>query len=84
MRELELLGTLGCHLCEVAAGVLMTELDPQKYEVYQVDIAEDEQLMERYALTIPVLLDVSSQQVLNWPFDVEQLRQFLAELPDQS
>ncbi|MGH1463142.1 MAG: glutaredoxin family protein [Neptuniibacter sp.] len=80
MRELELMGTLGCHLCDVAAAVLMPVVDPEKFEVYQVDIADDDQLMEKYAVRIPVLVDVKSEQELEWPFDEQQAREFLLKL----
>ena len=83
MRTLELMGTLGCHLCDVAAEVLVNNLDANQYEVYQVDIAEDEQLMDRYAESIPVLVDLISQQTLNWPFDAIELTAFLNKLPEQ-
>ena len=82
MRTLELMGTLGCHLCDVAVSVLVSHIDPAMYEVYQVDIADDDQLMEQYALSIPVLVDVESQQALNWPFDTAQLQGFLDGLPE--
>ncbi|WP_420597665.1 glutaredoxin family protein [Neptuniibacter sp.] len=80
MRELELMGTLGCHLCDVAASVLMPVVDPGKFELYQVDIADDDQLMEKYAVRIPVLVDVTSEQELEWPFDEQQAREFLLKL----
>lgn len=80
MRELELMGTLGCHLCEVAEQLLVQSVDPQRFAVYQVDIADDEQLLDRYAQTIPVLLDVASGQELLWPFDLATLQQFLNRL----
>ena len=83
MRTLELMGILGCHLCDVAASVLVSNIDPEKYEVYQVDIADDDQLMEQYAPSIPVLVDVNSQKALNWPFDAPQLQVFLDALPEQ-
>ncbi|WP_292950667.1 MULTISPECIES: glutaredoxin family protein [unclassified Neptuniibacter] len=80
MRELELMGTVGCHLCEVAEAVISTHTDMTKYAVYQVDIAGDDELMEQYALTIPVLVDVLSGNSLPWPFDESSLNVFLAGL----
>ncbi len=81
MRELELMGTLGCHLCEVAEQLIVAEVDMQAYATYQVDIADEDALMEKYALTIPVLVDVNTGMELNWPFDAEQLNGFLNSLP---
>ncbi len=80
MRELELMGTLGCHLCELAVGVIVPVIDPNQFVVFQVDIAEDDALMEQYAIRIPVLVDVETQAALDWPFDQETLQQFLASL----
>lgn len=80
MRELELMGTVGCHLCEVAEAVVSTHMDMAEYAVYQVDIADDDELMEQYALTIPVLVDVLSGKALPWPFDACSLNVFLAGL----
>lgn len=81
MRELELMGTLGCHLCELAVGVIVPVLDPNQFAVFQVDIADDDTLMDTYAVRIPVLVDVETQATLDWPFDQESLQQFLMELP---
>ena len=81
MRELELMGTLGCHLCDVAAAVLIPVVDPERFAVYQVDIADDDELMDKYAVRIPVLVDVESQQELEWPFDEKALTDFLTSLP---
>ena len=80
MRELELFGTLGCHLCDDAEQLLVAQVDPALFAVYQVDIADDDQLLERYAERIPVLLDVASGQELNWPFDATTLQAFLTSL----
>lgn len=84
MRELELMGTLGCHLCEVATGVIVRVVNPEKFAVYQVDIADDEQLMDKYATQIPVLVDVETQAELGWPFDEESLSWFLTRLTNET
>ena len=80
MRELELMGTLGCHLCEVAEGIVISALEAGTYDVYQVDIAEDDVLLGKYATRIPVLVDVTSGKELEWPFNTQQLQQFLSDL----
>lgn len=78
------MGTLGCHLCDVAASVIVPVVSPEHFEVYQVDIAENDQLMDKYATRIPVLVDVETQAELDWPFDAESLCQFLAALTKQA
>lgn len=74
------MGTVGCHLCEVAESLISAHIDMTQYAVYQVDIADEDELMERYALTIPVLVDVLTGNELTWPFDNESLNGFLIRL----
>lgn len=81
MREMLLMSTLGCHLCDVAAEVLVHNMDPARYVVDVVDIADDDLLVEKYGVRIPVLVDEASGQELGWPFDAEQLHVFLTSLP---
>ncbi|NRP36173.1 hypothetical protein XMD579_000982 [Marinobacterium sp. xm-d-579] len=77
MKLLELMTTEGCHLCDQALPLLVSGIDPSKYEVDLVDIAFDDELMNQYATRIPVLVDPQSKQSLDWPFDAEQLSQFI-------
>ena len=80
MRLLELMTTEGCHLCDQATPLLVAGLDPNLFEVDLVDIAFDDQLMNRYATRIPVLVDSQSGAELGWPFDMQQLREFIESL----
>jgi hypothetical protein len=41
------------------------------------DIIDDEQAQQRYAVRIPVLLNSETGQELGWPFDVQQLSEFV-------
>lgn len=66
--ECQLFGTPGCHLCEVAEGVLMPFVE-HGLLVELVDIAESGALVERYGLRIPVLRRIDTGQELDWPFD---------------
>ena len=77
MRLLELMTTEGCHLCEQATPLLVAGLDPNLFEVDLVDIAFDDQLMDRFATRIPVLVDSQSGAELDWPFDMQQLAEFI-------
>jgi len=74
--ECQLFGTLGCHLCEVAEALLMPFVE-HGLLVELVDIADREEWVERYGLTIPVLRRCDSGEELNWPFDAEQVARFL-------
>lgn len=80
MLSLELLGTQGCHLCDDAEQVLVSALDLQQVMVELVDIAESDELMEAYAVRIPVLRHVASGNDLGWPFDGAQVQGFVAGL----
>jgi len=71
------MGTVGCHLCEVAEQLIASSVDMQEYAIYQVDIADEDDLVERYGVKIPVLLDLESEEELEWPFDQSQLLEFL-------
>lgn len=74
--ETQLLGTLGCHLCEVAEAILMPFVE-HGLLVELIDIAEDERMVERYGLLIPVLRRCDTGAELNWPFDADQVVAFL-------
>ena len=77
LPECQLLGTLGCHLCEVAEGVLMPLVDENCWLVELVDIASSEETVEAYGLRIPVLRRVDTGAELDWPFDIDQVVHFL-------
>lgn len=83
MRLLELMTTEGCHLCEQAIPLLVTGLDPSEFEVDLVDIAFDDELMDQFATRIPVLVEPRSKQSLDWPFDANQLAQFIESIKSQ-
>lgn len=74
--ECQLFGTLGCHLCEVAEALLMPLVE-HGLLVELIDIADSDNLFEIYGLRIPVLRRVDSGAELGWPFDVEQVINFL-------
>lgn len=74
--ELELMTTQGCHLCDDAVELLLQVLDADRFSVVLVDIAFDDELMERYAIRIPVVVCPATGTELNWPFGAEQLSRF--------
>ncbi|MFP6849306.1 MAG: glutaredoxin family protein [Pseudomonas sp.] len=76
LPECQLLGTLGCHLCEVAEAQLMPFVE-HGLLVELIDIAEHEHLVDDYALRIPVLRRSDTGAELNWPFESEQIVEFL-------
>jgi Glutaredoxin-like domain (DUF836) len=78
-----LLGTSGCHLCELAEELLNECLAAGldiKFEL--IDIAEQTQWQPGYATLIPVLLNPKSLQSLNWPFTRAQVLTFIEQNHD--
>lgn len=73
--QLLLLGTEGCHLCEVAFKVL-ANIGLAEHIVL-IDIAEDENMVEQFGVHIPVLQDSLTKECLNWPFDEQQVIEWL-------
>jgi len=77
MIGLTLYTTAGCHLCELAQQVLETVSTNYDIDVSTVDIAEHDDLLERYGIRIPVV-KLSDELEIDWPFgpaDIEQLIQ---------
>jgi glutaredoxin len=72
--ELRLYGTAFCHLCEQAEAVLR-EIG---IEADYVDIADDDELLEKYGIRIPVLKRLDTEAELGWPFDTAAVSRFLA------
>lgn len=64
--ELELLGTSGCHLCDVAGQLVAQAAGARALRWRYIDIAGDEQLLATYGQRIPVLLLAGRE--LDWPF----------------
>lgn len=75
-----LYSTSGCHLCELAKDILWPLLDEFAVVMKEVDIADSDELIERYGVRIPVLATVEPQLELGWPFDQQQARAFLGDV----
>lgn len=63
----------GCHLCDQVAAML----EAIQASVTPVDIDSDPELEQKYGLLIPVLFLPRTGQKLFFPFNEDQLRQFL-------
>jgi Glutaredoxin-like domain (DUF836) len=78
-----LLGTSGCHLCELAEGLvnecLIAETD---ISLELIDIADQIQWQADYAKLIPILLHEPSKQFLNWPFTLNDILTFIKQHHD--
>ncbi len=78
MNRFRLFGTSACHLCEIAEQMLERLVEAGMVVPYdKVDIADSDELFERYGLLIPVLKAPGGKE-LCWPFDEVELRGFIA------
>lgn len=70
--KLILYGTSACHLCETAEQYVEIIIKQNQHacsiEFEKIDIALDDELLNKYGLTIPVLQRVDTHAQLNWPF----------------
>lgn len=69
-----LLGTEGCHLCDIALQLVQSI----HIEFEKIDIVEDEELVALYGESIPVFIADNAPQALYWPFEPQQLEQYIA------
>ncbi|MDG4552527.1 MAG: glutaredoxin family protein [Candidatus Contendobacter sp.] len=63
--------TSGCHLCERAADLIRGAV---ALPFHTVEIVDDEDLLERYGVRIPVLRQLNTGEELDWPFDAAAVR----------
>jgi hypothetical protein len=78
-----LYGTSACHLCEEALALLVTLNQEMQITCSEVDIIEDDDLMQRYSLKIPVLYESDSKIELCWPFSLSDIRSFLITISEK-
>lgn len=86
MVRLILYGTESCHLCETAADRVRETLEklPFRALLTLADITDDDDLVARYGVRIPVLHDTTSGRELDWPFEPSELGSYLATLTAES
>ena len=75
IKQVNLYSTSHCHLCELAHSLLMSFSDDIALKI--IDIAEDEKLLDKFSLRIPVLQRLDTQAELNWPFSAVDINNFL-------
>lgn len=77
--RLLLYGTVGCTLCETAREIALAEAGRAGFEIEDVDIADDDDLLDRYGTRIPVVRRTDRSVELVWPFDHHALRMLLQD-----
>ncbi len=78
--KLSLYRTRYCHLCEQAEALL----HEARLQVEYIDITEDDALLERYSLRIPVIRRVDNGAELDWPFDRRAIIALTGSAPDNA
>ena len=78
MRNLTFYTTSGCHLCEIAAQLIVQLRSVREISLVEIDIATDERLVARYGTRIPVVSRDDTLQELGWPFTLDELERFAA------
>ena len=79
MTRLILYTTLGCHLCEQAREIIRHSKHARTIELELTEIADSDDLMERYGIRIPVVRLDGEAEEIGWPFDVESFDRWLGE-----
>lgn len=81
--NLYLFTTAGCHLCEKAKAVIWSVPSEFNLKIIAVEIADNDQWIERYGIKIPVVSKAespefsSAEHELCWPFSKEDLLVFV-------
>jgi arsenate reductase-like glutaredoxin family protein len=73
MTQLVLYITSHCHLCEQALTLLVNLKQQYAINWLTKEISEDDDLIEKYGIRIPVIQRVDNQSELNWPFSAEDI-----------
>jgi glutaredoxin len=85
VSKLTLYTTDGCHLCEHAETIIEQALAREPDLTWQkVDIADQDALMERYGIRIPVIQLEAADYDLGWPFSVDDVVHYLLQFKSAS
>jgi hypothetical protein len=79
MISIILYTTAGCHLCELAEGLLRTVESKHAVKIIHTEIGDNDDLVERYGIRIPVI-EFPNGNELGWPFDATDIENTLQQL----
>jgi len=68
MTHLMLYTTSHCHLCEQAEALLTNLAKQYAFHWLTTEISDDDDLIEKYGIRIPVIQRIDNQSEVNWPF----------------
>lgn len=66
----------GCHLCDVARGVIWAERDRTAFDLVEVDVSTQDALELKYGIRIPVVL-IDGEEAFEIEVDAERFRAFV-------
>ena len=72
MTTLTLYTTAGCHLCQLAETMLQTLSSQRDITINAVEIGDDDNLVERYGVSIPVIKFPNGSEI-GWPFEAQDI-----------
>lgn len=78
MQKLILYSGPQCHLCDQAFALLQSVSFIQAQDTEKVNVASDHDLYHLYGARIPVLKRQDNGVELGWPFNEQQLIEFLS------
>lgn len=77
MVQLVLYSTSHCHLCEQAEALLISLTIQYDITWIPIEIADDNDLIEKYGIKIPVIKRIDNHTEINWPFSREEIIYFI-------
>lgn len=75
--HLHLYSTSHCHLCEQAEAMLVELTLSHDLSWTVIEITDDENLLSRYELSIPVLARLDTGQEIAWPFNKDTVLELI-------
>jgi glutaredoxin len=63
----------GCHLCDIAREVLLTERATAAFDLVEVDVGGDDDLERGYGIRIPVV-EIDGEERFEYEVDAAELR----------
>ena len=69
--------TEGCHLCEMAWALVAPIAEQLGHEIISIDLMDDARAEVLYATAIPVLAREDCNQILQWPFTADEIKEYL-------
>ena len=67
----------GCHLCDVARGVLLAQRDRTPFDLVEVDVSTEDALELEYGIRIPVVL-IDGVEAFEIEVDAGRLRELVS------